>query len=151
MTNNNEVTGYRTYRIGLVACSAGKLDHAAPARDLYTSQLFRKAAAYAAATCDRWYILSAKHGLLAPEDVVEPYDERLPRNPRSAEVHRWAIGVRNALNFELAGIPGVVLVALAGEAYRTPLAGGPWTIEAPMAGLGIGQQLGYLTRQLAGA
>jgi hypothetical protein len=148
MTYNDEVT---TYRVGLVACSAGKLDHAAPARDLYTSQLFRKAAAYADATCDRWYILSAKHGLLAPEDVVEPYDERLPRNPRSADVRRWAIGVRAALDYVLADVPGATLVVLAGEAYRVPLAGAPWPLEVPMAGLGIGQQLGYLTRQLAGA
>jgi hypothetical protein len=32
--------------------------------------------AWAVARGDPWYILSARHGLLAPETVVEPYNER---------------------------------------------------------------------------
>ncbi|WP_373427871.1 DUF6884 domain-containing protein [Arthrobacter globiformis] len=36
------------------------------------SQLFKKAAAYADRTCDRWYILSAKHHLVHPDTVIDP-------------------------------------------------------------------------------
>ena len=134
------------YRVGLVGCAATKLDRPAPARDLYTSQLFRKASAYAEATCDRWYILSAKHGLIRPDEVIEPYDMTLGANDQ-----RWADVVRKQLADELADIPGVTLVALAGVRYQTVLRPCQWPFQIPMKGLGIGQQLGYLTSRLGEA
>jgi len=57
-----------------VGCGKGKLDHATKARYLYTGSLFRKANAYCIANYDEWFILSAKHGLLDPNDVIDPYD-----------------------------------------------------------------------------
>lgn len=137
------------YRVGLVGCASSKLQRPAPARELYTSQLFRKASAYAELTCDRWYILSAKHGLVRPDDALEPYDIKLGTNaPDSPPIHQWADGVRKQLAAELADVPRVVLVALAGEQYRTVLRPCQWPFEIPMKGLGIGQQLGYLTTEL---
>jgi hypothetical protein len=61
----------------LVACVAAKLDHAAEARDLYISPWFRKARAYVERTGSPWLLLSAKHGLIAPGAVIEPYDATL--------------------------------------------------------------------------
>ncbi|AVR56171.1 hypothetical protein PBI_NABY_21 [Microbacterium phage Naby] len=135
-------------RVGLVACSASKLDHAAPARELYSSQLFRKASAYAAATCDQWFILSALHGLVAPESVLQPYDVRLGQlSP--AERAQWRLNVSYQLQQQLGGASAdVQLVALAGADYRGVLDLLPWPAEIPMQGLGIGQQLGFLTREL---
>ncbi|MFF2244294.1 DUF6884 domain-containing protein [Arthrobacter sp. NPDC058130] len=134
----------------MVACAAAKLDRPDPARELCVSQLFRKASAYAEATCDRWYILSAKHGLVHPDTIIEPYDVRLgARTPGAPPVHGWAARVRDQLAAEFAGLEGVTIVALAGEQYRTALQDVPWPVEVPMKGLGIGQQLGWLTRQLA--
>lgn len=136
-------------RVGLVGCASQKLTRPAPARDLYVSQLFKKASAYAEATCDRWYVLSARHGLVHPDTVIEPYDMRLGTNDRtSPPIHTWAAGVRGQLAVELAGLEGVTLVALAGEQYRTMLLHSTWPYEVPMKGLGIGQQLGWLTTQL---
>jgi hypothetical protein len=137
-----------TVTVGLVACAGQKLQHPAPARELYVSQLFRKASAYAEASCDRWYILSAKHGLLDPDDVLEPYDLRLG-TPAAPPVREWAAKVRGQLEAELAGLD-VTLIVLAGEQYRTALQGSPWPYEVPMKGLGIGRQLGWLTAQLSG-
>lgn len=138
-----------TITIGLVGCASQKLRRPAPARDLYVSQLFRKASAYAELTCDRWYVLSAKHGLVHPDTIVEPYDMRLGTNDRtSPPIHTWAAGVRAQLDTELAGLGDVTLVALAGEQYRTVLLGSRWPSVVPMKGLGIGQQLGWLTAQL---
>ncbi|MGX5718047.1 DUF6884 domain-containing protein [Arthrobacter sp. MAHUQ-56] len=133
-------------RIGLVACASTKLSHPAQARDLYTSQLFRKAAKYAELTCHRWFILSAKHGLLDPAQPVEPYDERLASGPQ-AEV--WAERVRAQLAAELADTRRAVLVTLAGARYQTVLRPCQWPFQIPMKGLGIGQQLQWLTAQLA--
>src|SRR3546814_11920244 len=61
----------------LVACVAAKLDRPAPARDLYASPWFQKARAYVERQGGAWFILSAKHGLIAPETVITPYYETL--------------------------------------------------------------------------
>lgn len=139
--------GSGQYRIGLVGCAASKLDRPAPAGELYTSQLFRKASAYAAATCDHWYILSAKHGLVHPDTVLEPYDVYLGR-AAAGYLDQWCRTVTDQLAAELADVPDPVLVALAGKSYRTFLEGCPWPYEIPMQGLGLGQQLGFLTDRL---
>lgn len=108
-----------TYSVGLVGCVSQKLRRPAPARELYVSQLFKKASAYAEETCDRWYILSAKHGLVHPDDVREPYDVKLGTNARtSPPIHQWAATVREQLTAELAGVENLKLVVLAGEQYR---------------------------------
>jgi hypothetical protein len=102
--------------VGLVGAASQNLQRPAPARDLYASQLFRKASAYAEAICDRWYILSAKHGLVHPDTVIEPYDMRLGTNhPTSPPIHAWADRVRGQLDVELAGLEDVTLVVLAGS------------------------------------
>lgn len=65
--------------IGLVSCSKTKLDSKNTPRNLYSaSTLFEKASHYAEQTHDKWFILSAKHGLLSPDGpVIKPYDETL--------------------------------------------------------------------------
>lgn len=139
------------YIVGLVGCAGQKLQHAAPARELYASALFKKASAYAGLTCDRWYILSAKHGLVHPDTVIEPYDQRLGGSGVSAANKEWASRVRGQLEVELAGLGSVTLVVLAGKQYRTALEGSPWPWDAPLQGFGIGRQLGWLTTKLAAA
>lgn len=140
-----------TYNVGLVGCASQKLRRPAPAREMYVSQLFKKASAYAEQTCDRWYVLSAKHHLLHQDTVIDPYDMKLGVNHRTAPpIHQWAATVREQLAVELEGIENVTLIALAGEQYRTVLCNSPWPSEIPMRGLGIGQQLGWLTSRLAG-
>lgn len=135
-------------RVGLVGCSAQKLAAAAPARELYVSQLFRKASAYAEATCDRWYVLSAKHGLIHPDTVIKPYDMRLGTRT-GPDMTAWGALVREQLTEALNGADNPTLVALCGSQYRTALNGAPWPSETPMQGMGIGRQLGYLTTELA--
>jgi hypothetical protein len=64
-------------RVGLISCSSGKLDHRAPAAQLYTGQLFQLSKAWIVKRCPRWGILSAKHGLVLPEEEIDPYDQNL--------------------------------------------------------------------------
>lgn len=141
-------------RVGLVGCASTKLTRPAPARDLYTSQLFRKASAYAEGTCDQWFILSAKHGLVQPDTVLEPYDMKLGRSTRYAATnappfHDWAARVRDDLTARLTGEVDVTLVVLAGALYEAITYGLPWPHEAPLNGLGIGQRLAWLTQENA--
>jgi hypothetical protein len=127
----------------LVACVAAKLDHAAEARDLYISPWFRKARAYVEHTRSPWLILSAKHGLVAPGAIIEPYDATL--SAMSAPARRlWGACVLD----ELARVVDVAapLIVLAGRSYRDPI----WSsiaprATAPMEGLAIGEQLAWLS------
>lgn len=61
-------------RICLVSGSKSQMKTRALADRLYTSTLFQRASRYAVEKCDRWFILSARHGLVAPGQVIEPYD-----------------------------------------------------------------------------
>lgn len=136
-------------RVALIGCGSTKVAERAPARALYTGNLFRKAAAYAEVTCDRWYVLSAKHGLVHPDAMLDPYDVKLGRPHRDPDkdappIMEWNSRVLDALKAELADVPDPTLVVLAGKQYRTILRQCPWPSEVPMAGLGIGQQLGWL-------
>lgn len=128
--------------VHLVACVAGKLDRAAPARELYTSPWFQKARAYVERQGGPWFILSAKYGLIAPDEIIEPYDETLSRM-RAGARRLWGARVIEALARVIdADAP---LVVLAGRNYRDPL----WPsiqhrASVPMEGLGIGEQLAWL-------
>lgn len=122
----------------LVACCGPKLSHAAPAKDLYQSALFKKARRYAD-RADRWYILSAKHGVIAPDDVIAPYDQTLSQMS-SSERRAWDQRVVSGLR-EARVLTTDRVVSLAGNDYSG------WCgaeIERPMRGLGIGQQLAWL-------
>jgi hypothetical protein len=64
-------------RIGLVGDIKSQRPVPTAARDLYVSNLFDARRAYVERTCDAWYILSANHGLLHPEQRVAPYERRV--------------------------------------------------------------------------
>lgn len=133
--------------IGLVGCAAAKLRRPAPARDLYVSQLFKKAAAYAEANTDRWYVLSAKYGLVASDEMIEPYDAKLGTKT-GPPIWDWAHDVALQIGAALRDVESPELLVLAGEQYRTCLRFVDYPARVPMEGMGIGQQLGYLTREL---
>lgn len=131
-------------RIGLVACAAQKLDHPAPARELYVSPLFRKASAYCEREYGRWYVLSARHGLVLPDAVLAPYDLTLNTMGRD-ERRLWADRVKAQLFDSEGSFVGLTVYLHAGRRYVEDLA--PWlrdlgaTVVSPFPGLGIGQQL----------
>ena len=58
----------------LIGCVRTKKAVASPASELFASPLFEGRRRYAAGSGRPWYILSAKFGLLAPGDVIGPYD-----------------------------------------------------------------------------
>ena len=131
-----------TMRIGLVACCGKKMDCPAPARDLYCSELFRRSRSYVERTCDRWAILSAKHGVVLPEQTIAPYDTTLA-NMLAAERTEWTAKV----GAQLASVfPSSTFTVLAGKHYRAAVENFPHT--APMAGLGIGEQLAWLGKRI---
>lgn len=140
-----------THTVAVVACSASKLDpvdfgrNTLPARFLYTkSDLFKKAAAYAEQCCDDWVILSAKYGLVHPDDELPYYEQRLPRSGDRAWAARVNRGLRDWFGED------VHYVVLAPTAYRKHLfePGSGLRYTAPLTGLGIGQQKAWLKQRL---
>lgn len=128
----------------LVSCSASKLDHAAPARELYTSPLFRKARELAERSGRPWAILSAKHGLLDPNTVVEPYDLALS-DLKAEDRRNWAGKVRRQLSARWAGL--ATFEVFAGKLYLEALEG--FEHSQPLEGLQVGERLRELNRLLA--
>src|SRR3954468_18405630 len=64
-------------RCVLIGCVSRKEPTARAAKDLYRTELFARRRAYAEGSGQPWLIVSALHGLVGPDDVVEPYDVRL--------------------------------------------------------------------------
>ena len=137
--------------ICLLSCVGQKLPDPAPARDLYTSSWFVKARAFAEKTGQPWFVLSAKYGLVHPDDVIAPYDLTLNNMP-VADRRTWANAVLSQLEPHLNSSGSVMF--LAGRRYREflepQLRGRGLNVAVPMEGLRIGEQLGWLTRQLYG-
>ncbi len=73
----------------LIGCVKTKLGHGAPAKDLYVSDYFAKMRAYAEASGRPWFILSAEHGLVSPEEWLEPYERYLPDTARGQSPAGW--------------------------------------------------------------
>ena len=135
-------------RVGLVGCTKSKLDHAAPARDLYTpSALFRGRRGHVERTCDRWFVLSAKYGLIEPDVVVEPYDQTLT-TASEGDRRAWSQQVLHSLEGSLGDLRGVTFECHAGAAYLDHgLAAGLLkrgeAVERPTDGLTLGRQLAF--------
>jgi hypothetical protein len=137
--------------IGIVSCSATKLDRAAPARELYTSHLFKLSLAYALEHCEHVYIASARHGLVALDTELQPYNETLTGKSRE-HCDAWGFMVTTQLQERHPAAGGVMM--LAGYAYT-----GPIRRHLPMRyvlidvlhGMQIGQRLHFLKIELAAA
>lgn len=137
----------------LIACSASKCPARAPARHLYTGHLFRASVRYAEAAGLPWAVLSAKHGLLLPDDVTEPYDYTLKAMRETKRVVWGMICVLDL--FRRLGHPYRTVI-LAPELYRAPVESQLLQrhvpiVETPLAGLGIGQQKQRLAQMTAAA
>jgi hypothetical protein len=132
--------------IVLVTCVKSKGTRPAAAKDLYTSALFRKERAYAENAGVPWFILSAEHGLVAPNEWLSPYERYLADTTAS---YRSAWGGWVAARLELLAGPlkGKVVEVHAGATYLDALRLGLENLGArvvdPLHGLQMGQRLAW--------
>ena len=140
-------TGDVRRTVALVGCGGQKQDTAAPARSLYTSNYFQLKREFAETFADKWYVLSAEHGLVEPDEVLEPYDTTL-KSMTSYHRERWADDVQQALP----DLSDARVIALAGADYLEPLRGllenEAADLRTPLAGMGIGSQMGFMRDEL---
>lgn len=130
----------------LLSCSATKLSHPAPARELYRGSIFRKSLALAY----RRYglgveiaVLSAKYGLVGIDEMIEPYNLNLLTAPM-AFVTEWATRTRPMV---VARYPSAHFIGLVPHRYALALEG--LDVELPMEGMRNGKRLRWLTEALS--
>jgi hypothetical protein len=130
----------------LVSCVKSKLSHPAPARELYTSAWFQKVRDIVEASGARWFVLSSRYGLVAPNVEIAPYDYTLYALGVT-ERKVWAANVLDKLLPEIASEKRVVMFAI--HRYREflvePLRQRGIEVEVPMANLTRGEQLAWLS------
>lgn len=135
----------------LVACVKEKLGTPAAARDLYVSPLFKKERAYAEASGLPWFILSAEHGLVAPDEWLAPYERYLPGTPLSFR-QAWGPWVVERLELLAGSLRGRTVEIHAGAAYvdalRRPLESKGANLFEPLTGLSLGQRLAWYADRL---
>ena len=108
------VTEITPLSVALVGCGKSKVDTAGPipAKDLYKSTLFRMSVQYAQAVADDFHILSAKHGLLSPYELISSYDTRIDTRDAAG----WGGAVVTEL-LECYGTMPLEIHVLAGRQY----------------------------------
>lgn len=139
-----ELTG--DVHIVLVACVKSKGTRPAAAKDLYNSALFRKERAYAERAGVPWFILSAEHGLVAPDEWLAPYERYLADTTayyRSA----WGGWVAARLDLLAGPLSDKVVEIHAGSTYldaiRPHLERLGARVVDPLHGLSLGQRLAW--------
>jgi hypothetical protein len=133
-------------RVGLVGC-VRQQGSRAEAQDLFVAPLFRARRSYVERTCGRWYVLSALHGLVAPDEVLAPYDLKL-KSLSQAERRAWSERVLAQLEAECGSFGGLTFEIHAGASYTNEglvrgLRARGAAVELPAAGLGEAQELAF--------
>lgn len=127
----------------VIPCGGRKQPRRAPAATLYTGPYFRGCLAYARSVVaeDNIFVLSAKYGLLALDDAIEPYDLTLgqPGCVLASTVYAQA-RARDLLNAQVYALGGRRYTALCRQVWPTCIA--PLTSYS-----GLGYQLAALKHQ----
>jgi hypothetical protein len=132
--------------IVLVTCVKSKRARPAAAKDLYTSALFRKERAYAERAGVPWFILSAEHGLVAPDEWLAPY-ERYLANTSASYRSAWGAWAAARLDLLAGPLSDKTVEIHAGSRYldalRPHLERLGARIVDPLHGLPMGQRLAW--------
>ena len=142
----------RDFDIVLVGCARAQRLSPTRAADLYVSPGFRRRRAIAEAAGASWYVLSAEHGLVAPDEWLAPYDLALAETPVDYRTAwgRWAVA---RLVHKEGDLRGRRILVLAPAPYADPLrpallAAGA-ELEEPLTGLRQGEQGAWLVGEMA--
>jgi hypothetical protein len=123
-------------RVVLIGSAGETADGPVPVGDLFRSPGFARAREHAVHSRLPWFVLSAKHGLLEPDDVVAPYDLELGD---ASTVYRSAWGEWVAAQLgERVRLPGATVEVHGGvdfaQPLRQPLARRGAALELPLPG-----------------
>ena len=132
--------------IVLITCVKTKRKHPCAAMEMYVSPLFAKQRAYADTAGVPWFILSAEHGLVAPDEWLSPYERYLPSTPATFRA-AWGKWVAARLELLAGPLTERVVEVHAGSPYiramRSHLEGRGATVTDPLRGLSLGARLAW--------
>lgn len=135
-------------RVILISATSKIQDSPAPARELYISELFERKLEYAAALDpDVSYVLSAKHGLVDMDDVIEPDETKLD-DLGILEQREWARQVLSQLE-DVTNIHVDEFIVLAEKPYRDSLIPYLTNYRIPTKGMPTEEKLDWLDEQTA--
>ena len=122
----------------IVGCGKSKLDRRAPARELYTGQLFRSHMELAVRLpARRLMILSAFYGLIDQAQEIDPYEVTVTGMTADAR-NDW--GRAAALAVEAASQPKELVIVLAGAGYLRWADECARRISTPLASMTTGER-----------
>lgn len=131
--------------ICLIGCVKSKRKNPSRAEDLYISPLFRYRLAYAKKRGCQIFILSAKHGLVDPDQIIAPYDETL-NDKTDLEIKKWSYQICRSLEDRKLISAGGGCMILAGANYYRYLSR-RYKMINPTQGLSIGRQLSFFKNE----
>lgn len=130
--------------ITFVACAKKKSNKKCKAEKMYISTLYEYSMKYAKEHSDIIYILSAKHGLLPLDKIIDPYNETL-NDKTDKEIKIWSRKVYDTL-LQL-NLENNDFIYLCGNNYKKYLI--QWLPgKDPMQGLGLGKRLQWLKNNI---
>lgn len=125
-------------KIAFIGCSAKKAGFACPAKHLYRGEVFKKAWRYCTTEpFDLIFILSAKYGILSPDDVISPYNCSLNDMNKKDRQH-WYDMVKVQMSGKKIMNADDIHYFFCGENYHKPFTG-----QKPLQGLSIGKSLAW--------
>ena len=127
--------------IAVISCGARKAKTPQPAKDLYIGAYFKKARGAAEALGCPWVIMSALHGLVRPDTVLDPYEQQIG----GVNITRLRSVVRRQVDAGMLG-RDLVVVDFTPEAYHRLIADAlgkraAGRIVRPLHHLGQGQAM----------
>jgi len=126
----------RSRRVVLVGSSGATADHPAPAGEMFRSDGFARAREAAVRSRSPWFVLSAKHGLLDPGEVISPHGVQIDDQP-AAYRSAWGEWVVAQLADRLQ-LDGVTVEVHGGvdfaQPLRQPLASRGAALDIPLPG-----------------
>ena len=138
-------------KIVLLSCTKSKLDHRAPAQELYSaSPMFRKTLEYGKSLHpDKMFILSAKHHLVPLNKELDPYDKTLKEMPKD-EKEKWGEETIKQMKSHGLNLNKDKFIFLTGSEYLKPFKEyiPEENLETPMEGRRLGERLKWLNSQI---
>lgn len=130
-------------QIALIACCGEKKQESCKAEDIYKSPLFLLSKTWVKKRNLKWMILSAKHGLLNPDKIIDPYNLSL-NNFKKDDLKKWDLMVQSQIKKTFLVPPFFVI--LAGHKYQGPFK--KFNYVDVLKSLGIGQRLKFLKENI---
>jgi hypothetical protein len=126
----------RSGRVVLVGSSGATADEPRPAGRMFRSDGFARAREHAVHSGAPWFVLSAKHGLLHPDDVISPFEIQIDDQPAAYRT-AWGEWVVAQLADRLQ-LDGVTVEVHGGvdfaQPLRQPLARRGAALDLPLPG-----------------